>query len=116
MTGPAFERMLLQADGPVVQAMMSSLVVCARMKGQQKGQVVDLLSQRGLHQSLQGEQRHLMVTSDWLSYLSMVVAGFVRLHVHDQDCTIPRSLTHSLTHSLIHSLTHSLDHSLNHSL
>lgn len=71
VTGPAFERMLLQADGSVVQAIMSSLMVCARMKGQQKGQVVDLLSQRGLHRTLQGEQHHQMVSIDWLPYLSI---------------------------------------------
>ena len=77
VTGPAFEQMLLQADSSVVQAVMSSLVVCARMKGQQKGQVVDLLSQRGLHRTLQGEQCLLVVRTDCLPCLSMAVAGFV---------------------------------------
>ena len=111
MTGPAFEQMLLQADGPVVQAIMSSLVVCARMRGQQKGQVVDLLSQRGLHRTLQGEQCHLMVSTDRLSYLSSEITAVVRLRVNDQDCT---SLTHSLAHSLTHSThTHLLTHTVN---
>ncbi|DBA77564.1 TPA: hypothetical protein ACH3X1_009370 [Trebouxia sp. C0004] len=69
VTGPAFEGMLLQADGPVVQAIMSSLVVCARMKGQQKGQVIDLLSQRGLHLTLQGEQCHLTGLGNTVMYV-----------------------------------------------
>ena len=107
--------MLLQADGPVVQAIMSSLVVCARMKGQQKGQVIDLLSQRGLHRTLQGEQCHLMVSIEQLSDLSVVAAAFMGLRVHDQCCMTPsnHALTqHSLTHPLTHSLTHSLTHLL----
>ena len=61
VTGPAFEQMLLKADAPVVQAVMSSVVVFARMRGQQKGQVMDLLGRRGLHQTLQGLQRHFTV-------------------------------------------------------
>lgn len=61
MTGPAFEEMLEQAEASVVQAVMSSVVVFARMRGHQKGQVMDLLSRRGLHQTLQGQQRHLTV-------------------------------------------------------
>ena len=108
--------MLLQADGPVVQAIMSSLVVCARMKGQQKGQVIDLLSQRGLHRTLQGEQCHLMVSIDRLSYLSIVVDAFVRLRVHDQYCITPssHSVTQTLTHTL-NALTHTHTYSLTHS-
>lgn len=66
VTGPAFEQVLLQADSAVVQVIMSSLVVCARMKGQQKGQVVDLLSQQGLHRTVQGEQCHLKLSMNWL--------------------------------------------------
>lgn len=61
VTGPAFE-VLLQADAAVMHAVMSSVAVFARMQGQQKGQVVDLLGRRGLHQTLQGEQRHIPVS------------------------------------------------------
>ena len=60
MTGPAFE-VLLQADASVVHAVMGSVAVLARMRGQQKGQVVDLLGRRGLHLTIQGEQRHISV-------------------------------------------------------
>ncbi|DBA95425.1 TPA: hypothetical protein ACH3X3_013297 [Trebouxia sp. C0006] len=79
VTGPAFEGMLLQADGPVVQAIMSSLVVCARMKGQQKGQVIDLLSQRGLHRTLQGEQCHLMGLGNTVMYVGDGINDLVAL-------------------------------------
>lgn len=58
MTGPAFE-VLLQAEAAVVHAVMSSVVVFARMRGQQKGQVMDLLGRRGIHLTLQGQQRYI---------------------------------------------------------
>ena len=63
MTGPAFEQMLHLADATIGEAVMSSVVVFARMKGQQKGQVMDLLGRRGLHLMLHGEQRHLAVST-----------------------------------------------------
>lgn len=61
MTGPAFE-VLLQADAAVVHAVLASVAVFARMRGQQKGQVMDLLGRRGLHLTLDGEQRHISVS------------------------------------------------------
>ncbi|KAL0037175.1 hypothetical protein WJX79_003951 [Trebouxia sp. C0005] len=79
VTGPAFEQMLLQAEGSVVQAIMSSLVVCARMKGQQKGQVIDLLSQRGLHRTLHGEQSHLMGLGNTVMYVGDGINDLVAL-------------------------------------
>lgn len=66
LTGPAFEQMLLQADASMVHAVMGSVVVFARMRGHQKGQVMDLLGQRGLHNTMQGEQRHLSVSLLWM--------------------------------------------------
>ena len=63
MTGPAFEQMLAQADASVVQAIMSSVAVFARMRAVQKGQVMGLLGHRGLHNTVQGEQRHLPVST-----------------------------------------------------
>ena len=63
MTGPAFEQMLQQADASVVQAVMSSVVVFARMRGQQKGQVMHLLGSRGLYHLAKGEQQHLPVSA-----------------------------------------------------
>lgn len=46
----------------MVQAVMSSVAVFARMRGQQKGQVMKLLGSGGLHHTLQGQQRHLPVS------------------------------------------------------
>ena len=63
VTGPAFEQMLLQADPSAVHAVMSSVAVFARMRAQQKGQVMGMLGTRGLYDTLQGEQRHLPVSS-----------------------------------------------------
>ena len=62
VTGPAFEQMLEQADASVVHAVMSSAAVFARMRGQQKGQVMNLLGRQGLFRTLQGEQHHLLVS------------------------------------------------------
>ena len=53
--------MLQQANLAVVETLMRNTVVFARMKSHQKGQVMDLLSSRGLHQSYQGQQRHIPV-------------------------------------------------------
>ena len=61
VTGPAFEQMLQQADETMVQAVMSSVAVFARMRVPQKGQVMDLLQRRGLYRTLHGQQHHLPV-------------------------------------------------------
>ena len=61
VTGPAFERMLQLPDLSIVETVMRNVVVFARMKSHQKGQVMDLLGSRGIHQSLQDQQRHIPV-------------------------------------------------------
>ena len=63
VTGPAFEHLLQLGDLPLLETVMRNVVVFSRMKPQQKGQVMDLLSTRGLHQVVSGEQRHLPVSS-----------------------------------------------------
>ena len=62
MTGTAFEHMLQQADLSVVETVMRNVVVFARMRSHQKGQVMDLLGNRGLHHMYNGQQRHIPVT------------------------------------------------------
>ena len=62
VTGRAFEQMLQQADATTVQAVMRSVAVFARMRGPQKGQVMDLLQRRGLYHTLHGQQHHLSVS------------------------------------------------------
>ena len=77
--------MLAQADAPMVHAVMSSAAVFARMRGQQKGQVMDLLGQRGLHRSLQGEQQHLLVSICCFSFA--VSDTCLRMYMHMRAVT-----------------------------
>ena len=62
VTGPAFEHVLGQEDMSVVEAIMGSVAVFARMRSHQKGQVVDMLGSRGLYQSLDAQPRHMPVS------------------------------------------------------
>ena len=63
VTGPAFEQMVQYGDAALVHTVMSSVAVFARMRSQQKGQVMALLGHRGIHQQpLQGQaERHILV-------------------------------------------------------
>ena len=62
VTGPAFEYMLQQEDLSVVETVLRNVVVFARMRPRQKGQVMDLLGSRGLHQLHDGQQRTIPVS------------------------------------------------------
>lgn len=62
VTGPAFECMLQLPDVSVVETIMRNVAVFARMKSLQKGQVMNLLGSRGIHQSFQGQPRHIAVS------------------------------------------------------
>jgi len=62
VTGNAFDQILQSSDLSVLETVMRSVVVFARMKPHQKGEVMDLLSVRGLHQMHQGQPRHLQVS------------------------------------------------------
>ncbi len=62
VTGSAFDHILHISDVSVLETMMRSVLVFARMKPHQKGEVMDLLSVRGLHQMHQGHPRHLQVS------------------------------------------------------
>lgn len=61
VTGTAFDHLLRISDVSVLETVMRSVLVFARMKPHQKGEVMDLLSVRGLHQMHQGQPRHLQV-------------------------------------------------------
>ncbi len=63
VTGPAFQHMLQQDDLSVVETVMRNVVVFARMRSHQKGQVMDLLGERGLHQVFKGQPRHVPVST-----------------------------------------------------
>ena len=63
MTGAALQHMLQLGDQSLLDLIISNAVVFSRMKPYQKGQVMDLLGQRGLHQEVHGQQQHLHVSS-----------------------------------------------------
>ena len=61
VTGEAFQLLLQLPDVSALGAVMRNVVVFARMKPLQKGQVMDLLNARGLHQMHAGKLRHIQV-------------------------------------------------------
>lgn len=61
VTGAAFERLLQRCDLSAIQTVMQSAVVFSRMQPQQKGEVMDLLSMRGIHRLVEGCPRHIAV-------------------------------------------------------
>ena len=63
ITGPAFEYLLQQPNQALVQAVMLNSVAFTRMRSHQKGQLMDLLGRKGLHQMLNGQRQHILVRS-----------------------------------------------------
>lgn len=61
ITGAAFQHLLQLSDLTLLETVLRNAVVFARMKPHQKGQVLDLLSVRGLHQMHQGRARYIPV-------------------------------------------------------
>jgi len=61
ITGPAFEYLLQQPNQALVQAVMLNSVAFTRMRSHQKGQLMDLLGRKGLHQMLNGQRQHILV-------------------------------------------------------
>ena len=68
VTGPAFSHLLQQPDLSVLESVMQNVAVFAQMQSHQKGQVMELLSTKGLHQVFDGQQRHIPVSP--LSYVT----------------------------------------------
>ena len=62
MTGAAFEHMLQLGDQSLLETVMRNVVVFSSMKSHQKGQVMDLMGTKGLHQIVAGQQQHLPVS------------------------------------------------------
>lgn len=61
VTGDAFEYLLQMQDVSLLDAVLRNVVVFSRMQPHQKGQVMDLLGSRGIHQPFQGQPRHIRV-------------------------------------------------------
>ncbi len=71
VTGQAFDLMLQRAEpAPLVQTVMQNAVVFARMRSHQKGQVLELLSSRGLHQIVDDQKRHIPVSCPSMPYVA----------------------------------------------
>ncbi len=63
LTGDSFDHMLQHCHLSVLETVMRSTVVFARMKLHQKGQVMGLLGRRGLSQVTNGQRRHIQVST-----------------------------------------------------
>ena len=61
VTGDALEYMLRMHDVSLLEAVMRNAVVFSRMQPHQKGQVMNLLGTKGIHQQFQGQPRHILV-------------------------------------------------------
>ncbi len=59
VTGDAFELLLQLPDQSALHAVMQNVVVFARMRPHQKGQVMSLLNTRGIYQMHEGQRRYL---------------------------------------------------------
>ena len=90
VTGAAFEVLLQHGDMSVLEAVMRSAVVFSRMQPHQKGQVVDLLGTRGIHQLCGGEARHIQVLH--LALACFVARPFACLALPCCDSQLPSAL------------------------
>ena len=61
VTGDALEYMLRMHDVSLLEAVMRNALVFSRMQPHQKGQVMDLLGTRGIHQQFEGQPRYIQV-------------------------------------------------------
>ena len=63
VTGAGFELLLQQSDLSTLEVIMQSSIVFARMQPHQKGQVMHLVTRRGLHQMTPNGSRYIPVRS-----------------------------------------------------
>ena len=81
VTGDAFGHLLQHHDLSVLEAVLRSAVVFSRMQPHQKGQVMDLLGSRGIHQMFDGQPRHIQVCCPRL-YIANLVSAHVHTNAH----------------------------------
>ena len=71
----------------MVETVMNSVAVFARMRSQQKGQVMDLLGTRGFFQNVEGQQHHIPV-SVWQSGTMVPALALDAAYIRqDNACT-----------------------------
>ena len=92
VSGPAFEHMLQHEDLSVVETVMRNVVVFARMRSHQKGQVMDLLGARGLHQVFNGQQLIIPVSCNLPGHasckkLELLMLSRTSIHFAEQQAT-----------------------------
>ncbi|KAL0049927.1 hypothetical protein WJX82_000871 [Trebouxia sp. C0006] len=83
LTGDAFKHMLRQCDLSVLETVMRNTVVFARMKPHQKGQVMDLLGSRGLHQVNHGQWCHIQGLGHRTMFCGLGIVNFAALTAAD---------------------------------
>ena len=79
VTGQAFEYLLQHAEPAVIESVMQHAVVFAHMQSHQKGQIMELLSSRGLDRVMADQQHHIPVFPHiklFCSALLQVASGF----------------------------------------
>ena len=76
LTGNAFQLLLQHQDLSFLDTILRNAAVFARMQPHQKGQVVDLLSFRGLHQNFNGQPRHVRVSQAQYISVAAVISLF----------------------------------------
>ena len=81
VTGDAFEQLLQLSDVSLLEAVMRNAVVFSRMQPHQKGQVMDLLGSRGIHQPFEGHPRHIQVDMILRPVNLQCVKSFCSLYV-----------------------------------
>ena len=94
ITGPAFECLLQQPNQALIETVMLNCVAFTRMKSHQKGQLMDLLGNKGLHRMFNGQRQHIPVLlctvmpyiSVGVSVACLAVYLSVLLSVHGSDC------------------------------
>ncbi|DBA94075.1 TPA: hypothetical protein ACH3X1_001723 [Trebouxia sp. C0004] len=100
VTGDALEYMLRMHDVSLLEAVMRNAVVFSRMQPHQKGQVMDLLGTRGIHQQFQGQPRHIqglgnttIFCGDGINDLAALSAADVGMSVSATDAVIAAALS-----------------------